>query len=193
MVGGSGDNLILDFCVVGWNRDGQGIAAFRKGHAGIAECEVRQDTVAVCDVGFVAIGAFVQRQLNGFRSAGTAAREAGDGAVRHRNGVQNAVVAALEVCTQHGVNIAVQSVVRARFDVRIVAAVGNDLPDQYLRSRVLHLAAVAVIHLRVAEGQDFLNVTALKVIQFQLPIGGAAGFVGSVGGVVLPTQGRGVR
>ena len=70
---------------------------------------------------------------------------------------------------------------------------GNDLPNEHLHCGILHLTAVPVIYLRVAKRQDFLDVTALQVIQLQLPIGGVAGFVGSIGGVILPAQGRGVR
>ena len=77
----------------------------------MAEREVRQHSAAVRDAGFVAIGAFVQRQLNGFRSAGTAAREAGDGAVRNADGVQNPVIARLIVCTQNRVDLAEQTVI----------------------------------------------------------------------------------
>ena len=36
-------------------------------------------------------------------------------------------------------------------------------------------------------------MTPLEIVQLQLPVGGAVGFLGGVGGVILPTQGRGVR
>ena len=48
-------------------------------------------------------------------------------------------------------------------------------------------------HFSLAEGKNLLNVTALEVVQLQFPVGRTAGFLGGVGGVVLPTQGRGVR
>ena len=69
----------------------------------------------------------------------------------------------------------------------------DNLPDQYLRGSVLYLTTVAVVYLRVAECQNLLNVASLKIIQLQLPIGGTAGFLGGVSGVILPAKRRCVR
>ena len=69
---------------------------------------------------------------------------------------------------------------------------GDNLPDQHLRGGVLHLTAVAIVHLRITERQNLLNVAALEVIQLQLPIGRPAGFLGGVRGVILSAQRRSV-
>ena len=119
--------------------------------------------------------------------------KAGNRAVRHGNSVQDAVIAALKVRTQHRVNIAVEAIIRAGLNVCIVPAVRNDLPNEHLRCGVLNLTAVTVIHLRIAKRQDLLNVASLEVIQLQLPIGRTAGLFCRVRCVILPTQGRGVR
>lgn len=76
--------------------------------------------------------------------------------------------------------------------VCIVAAVRDNLPNEHLGCGILYLTAVAVIHLWVAKRKDLLNVAPLKIVQFQLPIGGTAGFIGSVGGVILSAQRCGV-
>ena len=151
-----------------------------------------EHTCRVSDAPLIAASRVVQGQCDGLCAALRRTGETGNLAVRHRNSVQNGIIAALKIRTKHGVNIAVQTIIRAGLDVRVVPAVGNDLPDQHLRGGILHLTAVTVIHLRVAECQNLLNVAALKVIQFQLPIGGTASFIGGVGGVILSAQRRSV-
>ncbi len=147
----------------------------------------------ILDTTLIAAGGIVQGQCDGLCVALRGPSETGNCAVRHRNCVQDAVIATLKVRPQHGVNIAVETVICAGLDVRIVPAVRYNLPNEHLRGGVLHLTAVAIVHLRVAERQNLLDVAALEVIQLQLPVGGVAGFLGGVGGVVLLTQGRGVR
>lgn len=152
-----------------------------------------QHAVIVPNAALIAICSIVQGQSNGRCATLRCTGKAGHRAIRHGNSIEDSVIAALKVCSKHGVNLAVQTVICAGFDVRIHPAVRHNLPDEYLRGSVLHLTAVAVVHLWVAERKDLLDVAALEVVQFQLPIGGAAGFIGGVGGVVLSTQGRGVR
>ena len=70
-----------------------------------------QHAVIVPNAALIAICSIVQGQSNGRCAALRRTGEAGNRAVRHRDGVQNAVITALEVCAQYGVNIAVQSVI----------------------------------------------------------------------------------
>ena len=120
-----------------------------------------QHTCRISYAALVAAGRIVQRQCDGLRATLGCSGETGNRTIRHGDGVQNAVIAALKVCAQHGVNIAVETVICAGLDVRIVPAVGNDLPNEHLGSRVLSLTAVAVIRLRIAKRQNLLNVAAL--------------------------------
>ena len=120
-----------------------------------------QHTRRIPNAALIAASGIVQSQCDGLCAALSGTCKAGNRAIRHRNSVQDTVVAALKVRAQHGVNIAVEAVIRAGFDVRIVAVMGDNLPNEHLGSRILHLTAVTVVHLRIAERQDFLNVTAL--------------------------------
>ena len=152
-----------------------------------------QHTVVVPNAALIAICSIVQGQSNGCYDTLRCTGEAGHGAVRHGNSIEDSIIAALKVCPQHCVSIAVQAVICAGFDVCIHPAVGDNLPDEHLRGGVLYLTTVPVVHLRVAERQNLLDVTSLEVVQLQFPIGRAAGLIGGVGGVILTTERRGVR
>ena len=120
-----------------------------------------QHTVVVPNAALIAICGAVQSQYNRCHAVLRSPGKAGHRAIRHGNGIEDSVVAALKICSQHGINLAIQAVICAGFNVCIYPTVGDNLPDQHLRCGVLHLTAVAIVHLWVAKRQNLLDVDAL--------------------------------
>ncbi len=120
-----------------------------------------QHTRRVSNTALIAAGGIVHGQCDGLCIALSRSSEAGHRAIRHGNGIEDSVVAALKICSQHGINLAIQAVICAGFNVCIYPTVGDNLPDQHLRCGVLHLTAVAIVHLWVAKRQNLLDVDAL--------------------------------
>ena len=88
-----------------------------------------QHTVVVPNAALIAICGAVQSQCNRCHAVLRSPGKAGHRAIRHGNGVQDAVVTVLKIRPQHSINLAVQAVICTGLDVRIYPAVGDNLPD----------------------------------------------------------------